>query len=153
VAELARGMAGGLIASHHDFHGGLSLGELRALAARAADAGAAIFKVAVQVEDPSAVAVLLEFLVTETRLPVAVMGMGRFGLVSRLAAAALGSRLSYGYLGDAPQVPGQWPAALMRARIDELRPEPRRERPHVDGAENLKGADDPNAGTRRSTSG
>jgi 3-dehydroquinate dehydratase type I len=122
VAELARGTAGGLIASHHDFHRGLGLEELRALAARAVDAGAAIFKVAVRVDEPRALTVLLEFLATETRLPLAVMGMGRYGLISRLAAAALGSQLNYGYLGDAPQVPGQWPAALLRTRIDELQP-------------------------------
>jgi 3-dehydroquinate dehydratase type I len=153
VAELARGTAGGLIASHHDFRGGPSLEQLRTLAARAADAGAAIFKAAVLVEDPPGVTVLLEFLATETRLPVAVMGVGRYGLVSRLAAAALGSRLNYGYLGDAPQVPGQWPAGLLRARIDELWPKLRRTRPGAEGTEDLGSSDDPNAGPPRTTSG
>jgi 3-dehydroquinate dehydratase type I len=149
IAKLARGLPGGLIASHHDFRGGLRLEQLRALAGRAASAGAAICKVAVLVEDPPGVTVLLEFLATETRVPVAVMGMGRYGLVSRLAAAALGSRLNYGYLGDVPQVPGQWPAALLQARIAELRPEMRR----TDDAEDLARADDPNAAPPRSTSG
>ena len=49
------------------------------------------------------------------------MGMGPLGQVSRLALAAAGSVFNYGYLGRRPQVPGQWPAATLRERIDELR--------------------------------
>jgi 3-dehydroquinate dehydratase-1 len=127
VAGQARQTEGGLIVSHHDFRAALGLAALRELAGRAAAAGAALFKVAMLAEEPRHVSVLLEFLTTETRLPLAVMGMGRLGRVSRLAAAALGSRLNYGYLDEVEQVPGQWPAAVLRARIDELRrdaPEP-----------------------------
>ncbi len=120
IAAQARRTGGGLIASHHDFLAMPSLARLRALAGQAADAGAALFKVAARVERPEELTALLEFLGTEKRLPLAVMGMGRFGRISRLAAAACGSRLNYGYLGDAAQVPGQWPAAVLRARIDEL---------------------------------
>ena len=120
IAEQARGTPGGLIASYHDFHAGPDLARLRALASQAAAAGAALFKVAVRVEEAAEVAVLLDFLTQETPLPLAVMGMGRLGRISRLAAAALGSRLNYGFLGEVAQVPGQWPAALLRARLDEL---------------------------------
>ncbi len=120
IAEKARQTSGGLIASHHDFHSMPGPESLRELAGRACDAGASLFKVAARVETPRELMVLLDFLAAETRLPLAVMGMGRLGRVSRLAAAALGSRLNYGYLGDEPQVPGQWPAAMLRARIDEL---------------------------------
>jgi 3-dehydroquinate dehydratase type I len=120
IAERARQTAGGLIASHHDFHGGVRLGALRELAGRAAAAGAALLKAAVRVDQPWELAALLEFLGTETRLPLAGMGMGRWGRISRLAAAALGSRLNYGYLGDVAQVPGQWPVSVLRARINEL---------------------------------
>ena len=130
IAEQARGTRGGLIASYHDFRGGPNLAPLRNLAERAVDAGAAVLKVAVQVEQPRHVAALLEFLATETRLPLAVMGMGRLGRITRLAAGALGSRLNYGYLGDAAQVPGQWPAAVLRVRLDELSQNP----PPAEGA-------------------
>ena len=123
VAEQARRTPGGLIVSHHDFQGLPALARLRELAGRAADAGAAIFKLAARAERPKHVSLLLEFLAIETRIPLAVMGMGPFGRFSRLAAAAAGSRLNYGYLGDVAQVPGQWPAAALRARIDELQPE------------------------------
>lgn len=120
VAAQARGTAGGLIASCHDFSGMPTLGRLHALAGRAAEAGAAIFKSAVRVERPADLAVLCEFLGAETRLPLAVMGMGPLGQVSRLLTAALGSRLNYGFLGAAPQVPGQWPVGVLRERLDEL---------------------------------
>lgn len=120
VAAAARGLAGGLILSYHDFAGTPALGELVNLAGRAADAGAAIFKIAVRVERASQLATLGELLERETRLPLAVMGMGPLGRISRLLAGALGSRLNYGYLGAEAQVPGQWPAAVLRARLDEL---------------------------------
>ena len=51
-------------------------------------------------------------------LPLAVMGMGAFGKVSRLALGKSGSVLNYGYL-DKPQVSGQWPAALLKERLRE----------------------------------
>jgi 3-dehydroquinate dehydratase-1 len=122
VAGQAHRTPGGLIASHHDFRGTPPIGRLYELAGRAAAAGAALFKLAAQVERAGQMTVLLEFLATETRLPLAVMGMGPLGRVARLAAAALGSRLNYGYLGDVAQLPGQWPAAVLRARMDELCP-------------------------------
>jgi 3-dehydroquinate dehydratase-1 len=50
---------------------------------------------------------------------VALMGMGRFGQVSRLLFGGCGSVLNYGYL-DKPQVPGQWPALLLKERLAEL---------------------------------
>ena len=46
--------------------------------------------------------------------------MGPLGRASRPVLAAAGSVLNYGYLGGGAQVPGQWPAARLRARIDEL---------------------------------
>ncbi len=56
----------------------------------------------------------------EQRQTLAVMGMGPLGRVSRLALATAGSVLNYGYLGSGPQVPGQWSAATLRERIEEL---------------------------------
>ncbi len=122
AAAAARLTPGGLIASFHDFAGTPARERLHELAGQAAGEGAAIFKVAVCVENARQLAVLFEFLGAETRLPLAVMGMGPLGRLSRLAAAAVGSRLSYGYLGESPQVPGQWPVSVLRARISELLP-------------------------------
>ena len=108
------------IASFHDFHGTPSVRRLRALAGRSAAAGADVCKVATTTRAPGDLARLLDLLDRETRLPLAVMGMGPLGKVSRLTLAAAGSVLSYGYLGGEAQVLGQWPAARLRERIDEL---------------------------------
>jgi len=45
--------------------------------------------------------------------------MGGLGPVSRLTLGRAGSVLNYGYL-DQLQVPGQWPAELLRQRLREL---------------------------------
>ena len=47
----------------------------------------------------------------------AVMGMGPLGSASRPLFATAGSLLNYGYLGDAPTAPGQWPAGLLKQAI------------------------------------
>jgi 3-dehydroquinate dehydratase len=48
------------------------------------------------------------------------MGMGQYGQLSRLLFGGCGSILNYGYL-DKAQVPGQWPAEVLKARLLELR--------------------------------
>ncbi len=120
VLAAARRARVGLVASFHDFEGTPSVRKLSALAGRAVAAGADIFKVATTTDDPAALARLLEFLGTEKRLPVAAMGMGELGLVSRLALAAAGSILNYVSLGSTA-ASGQWPAELFRRRWQELR--------------------------------
>ncbi len=109
-----------VIASFHDFQGTPDPRRLRALAERAAAGGADVFKVATTTRTPGDLARLLDLLEDGGPLPLAVMGMGPLGKASRLTLAAAGSVLSYGYLGDTPQVPGQWPVARLRERIDEL---------------------------------
>lgn len=120
VAARARERGVKIIASFHDFQGTPGGRRLRALADRAAAAGADVCKIATTTRTPGDLARLLDLLEAGGALPLAVMGMGPLGKVSRLTLAAAGSVLSYGYLGDAPQVPGQWPAALLRGRLDEL---------------------------------
>ena len=112
-----------MIASFHDFDGMPSLRRLRARAGRACDHGAHVLKIAATVRTAGDLSILLEFLSTEVRLPLALMGMGPLGRVSRLVLAAAGSVLNYGFLGGSPQVSGQWPAAQLRERIDELLPD------------------------------
>lgn len=120
VVAAARREGVRVIASFHDFQGTPDPARLRRLAGQAVEAGADVFKVAAVTRGPGDLARLLDFLAEETRLPLALMGMGPLGKVSRLALAAAGSVLHYGFIGGHPQVPGQWPAALLRARIDEL---------------------------------
>ncbi len=123
VVAQARERGGRLIASFHDFQGTPSTRRLRALADRAAGAGADVCKIAATTRTPGDLARLLDLLERHGgpgALPLAVMGMGPLGKASRPALAAAGSVLNYGYLGGGAQVPGQWPAAQLRARIDEL---------------------------------
>jgi 3-dehydroquinate dehydratase I len=121
VISQAKAAGVGVILSHHDFRRTPPPAKLRDLLRHARDAGADIFKVAATTESARDLAALIEFLANEkNRLPLAVMGMGRFGKVSRLVLADAGSCLNYGFLGT-PNASGQWPAAVLKARIAELR--------------------------------
>ena len=54
--------------------------------------------------------------------PMSMMGMGELAPVSRLLYAQHVSLLNYGYLGDEPTAPGQWPAKLLKEAIRALTP-------------------------------
>lgn len=54
--------------------------------------------------------------------PMSLMGMGQLGAVSRLLYAQHGSLLNYGYLGNEPTAPGQWPAKMLKEAIAALEP-------------------------------
>lgn len=109
------------IISFHDFSATPSLARMRRLVKSARRAGAAVVKVATQLRSPRDLARLLELQASAPDLALATMGMGPLGRVSRLALAAAGSCLNYGYL-DRPQVPGQWPAVELKRRIAEVMP-------------------------------
>ena len=110
----------GVILSFHDFHRTPDPVKLRELALRAAETGADICKIATTTRTAADLAKLIDFLANEKApLPLSVMGMGIFGKISRLVLAQAGSCLNYGYLGT-PNASGQWPVALVKARIAEL---------------------------------
>lgn len=121
VIAAARAQGAGVILSHHDFHKTPSLARLQTLWRAARRAGADVFKVAAVADKARDLAVLLDFLTARRVAPpaLAVMGMGVFGKVSRLVFAQGGSVLNYGFL-DRAQVPGQWPAELLKQRLAEL---------------------------------
>ena len=54
--------------------------------------------------------------------PIAVMGRGPMGPVSRLLYSQLGSCLVYGYLGDREAAPGQWHVSLIKETLRNLGP-------------------------------
>jgi len=108
------------IISCHDFRATPRLEVLRAAVAGARRAGAEVVKIATLLRGAGDLATLLA-LQASTRTPLATMGMGPLGRVSRLVLAAAGSCLNYGYL-DRPQAPGQWPAAELARRIKEVSP-------------------------------
>ena len=109
------------IISFHDFAGSPALPQLRRIVASAARQGADIVKIATFLRGPRDLAVLLVLQALAKTTPLATMGMGPLGRVSRLALAAAGSCLVYGYL-DRAQVPGQWPALELKRRIAEVLP-------------------------------
>ncbi len=86
----------------------------------------AVFKVAALTSTPEDLERLFSFFNwANLREPgrLSVMGMGKYGQVSRLLFGGCGSVLNYGYL-DRPQVPGQWPAELLKTRLLELKAVP-----------------------------
>ena len=120
VISQAQSQGIGVVLSHHDFQKTPSPARLQVLRNAAARAGCDIFKVATVARTPRDLVTLLDFLTARSSaaLPLAVMGMGEFGKISRLALGKSGSVLNYGYL-DKPQVPGQWPAVLLKERLRE----------------------------------
>ena len=118
IAE-ARAAGVGVIVSDHHFQRTPSAHSLAVRLRRAVLARADVFKIATFAASPPDVATLLGLLAKPGAIPLSVMGMGRFGKVSRLLFAQAGSVLNYGYL-DQPNASGQWEATLLKKRIAEL---------------------------------
>ncbi|MDQ3624037.1 MAG: type I 3-dehydroquinate dehydratase [Verrucomicrobiota bacterium] len=120
TVQAARTAGVKVILSAHHFHSTPGLPRLERLLEAAAEARADLFKVATRTDSIAEVKTLLRLLIDHPRSPMSVMGMGAKGRMTRLLFAALGSRLNYGFL-DKVQVPGQWPAPLLKRRLAELR--------------------------------
>jgi 3-dehydroquinate dehydratase-1 len=119
VIDEARAAGVSVIVSDHHFHRTPSARSLAARLARAVQARADVFKIASLATTTPDVTALLSLLAKPEAIPLSVMGMGRFGKVSRLLFAQAGSVLNYGYL-DQPNASGQWEATLLKKRIAEL---------------------------------
>ncbi len=106
-----------LILSSHDFNATPTVAQMIAAWRRAAKIGCACFKIATRTDTPAQLARLILLLSTTKReVPIAAMGMGRLGRVSRLVLPACNSTLTYGYV-DRPQVPGQWPVRELKQTL------------------------------------
>lgn len=119
VSKAARKAGVGVVFSHHNFRATPSVTRLLSIASDAKKAGADILKIAALASSPADVATLLAFQHSQKNSPLSIMGMGRFGKASRLLFAQAGSVLNYGFL-DKANASGQWPAALLKKRIEEL---------------------------------
>ena len=96
VLEKARRIGVSTIISLHDVDTTPTLGSLRAKASRAARLRPAVFKVATRTDTVLQLSRLMDFfLFTAKHLPVAAMGMGKLGGVSRLLFARCGAALIY----------------------------------------------------------
>ena len=105
------------ILSYHNFKSTPSSRSLCAKARQANALGADIFKVATRTDSPAELARLVDFIMCCSgkrhsgservgRVQIAVMGIGKFGTISRLLLARCGSVLNYAHLGRA-RVTGQ----------------------------------------------
>lgn len=113
----ARGIT--LIGSGHDFRFTPAVSTLLALEDRGRKAGIDVAKFAFRINCAEDLPVGCELL-EAARGPMALMGMGELGPTSRLLYAQMGSCLIYGYLGNTPAAPGQWPAAEFRRALGML---------------------------------
>lgn len=110
-----------VVLSFHDFGGTPRVELLEELAQEALTRGAHIFKAALTTNDMQALIRVLRFAEKSLRLlPTAAMGMGQYGMVSRLLLAQAGSVLNYTSLGG-DTVPGQWEAHSFVERLREIR--------------------------------
>ena len=109
-----------VILSYHNFQTTPSLHELEALVSQAVQAGATILKVATMTNSEQELERLLEFQQLSHPLPVATMGMGSLGKISRLRLAATGSALVYGWLYEPLSMmptSTQWSSRKLAQRI------------------------------------
>lgn len=109
----------GLILSHHNFEETPETTGLQRLVELGEEAD--IIKLAFQHNHVSDLMRCVEILQAYDH-PMSMMGMGKLAPVSRLLYAQHGSLLNYGYLGQSPTAPGQWPAQLLREAISNLDP-------------------------------
>jgi len=119
AAEYAQSMNCLVVASYHNFKETPDSLLLEEKINQAIDCGADIVKIAVHhksVEDIFRCATLIQ---ENQSIAISMMGMGALAPTSRLLYAQLGSVLNYGYLGNNPTAPGQWPVKLMHQAISK----------------------------------
>ena len=93
----------GLIISYHNFRETPPPGQLHRLTKSVAAFQPAIVKIATRTDTPAQLARLVSFFMESqgTAIPIAAMGMGKFGLASRQQLDRLGSALTYVALAEA----------------------------------------------------
>jgi 3-dehydroquinate dehydratase I len=104
------------IISFHSFKSTPSARILAAKARAARSYGADIFKVATRTDTPVELGCLLDFISKScVNVPLAVMGIGKLGAISRVLLARAGSVLIYASVGTATDVEGQLSLEQLRA--------------------------------------
>jgi 3-dehydroquinate dehydratase-1 len=120
VVAAARTSAKQLIVSVHDFERAPGAEQMEQWAketqARSPDA---IFKISAKLSCWEEMVRLGNFLVNQSRIRVAAMGMGPLGKISRLLFAQLGSELTYAACGEAV-VSGQWDFRTLRSILSQI---------------------------------
>lgn len=112
----------GVIVSYHDFNVTPDLGTLEKIAGEEANSGADILKIATYIKETADILSLLEAThsVRKSHLkPMAIMGMGKLGRITRIASVSLGSDLVYADLVGS-SASGQVPYNRMREMVETL---------------------------------
>jgi len=122
AAEYAQSMNSLVVASFHDFKKTPDSSILKEKIAQATEAGADIAKIAVYHNSIDDIFRCTKVIQESQSIAVSIMGMGPLAPTSRLLYAQLGSVLNYGYLGDKPTAPGQWPSSLLHEAISKTTP-------------------------------
>jgi 3-dehydroquinate dehydratase I len=121
VIERARRLGVSTIISFHDLDNTPSLGRLRAKAKRAAGFHPAVIKLAIRTDTGVQLKRLIELIAAPpSRLPMAVMGIGKLGAVSRLLLARFGSTFVYTSLRQRGAIPGQVPLEEFRRLLHQI---------------------------------
>lgn len=106
VAGLCASAQKTLIVSHHDFDKTPSLMELNDIVDRCKAARADVVKISTMITSEADIQTLAHLMVSRKSENLVVIGMGSLGLISRLMFPALGSLMTYAYIGE-PTAPGQ----------------------------------------------
>jgi 3-dehydroquinate dehydratase-1 len=115
LLQAARRKNVGRIVSFHNLKATPDSRILRTKARAAKAHGANIFKLATRTDKPAQLARLFDFMTKKNvDLAVSVMGIGRFGAISRVLLAHCGSALIYGSLCES-QIEGQMSLEQLRA--------------------------------------
>lgn len=118
IVALAREAGTGVIASAHNFDGVFTFEEMKEKSQYARSLGADAVKFAYLASSEEDLTPGREALSSgKVGRPFIVMGMGKWGPESRLLFARCGSALTYGYLGNQPNAPGQLPAAEFKKQL------------------------------------
>lgn len=94
------------LVSYHNFIETPSLGFLQSIVNDAWSKGADLIKVAVQIDSLDSLQVLAELTLSNKDKRLITIAMGSEGLISRVFFPALGSRITFSYIGT-PTAPGQ----------------------------------------------
>src|SRR5437588_796782 len=104
------------IIAFHNFKSTPSLGVLMVKGRAAKARGANIFKVATLTDTPIEFTRLLDFVTRKNvNLPVAAMGIGKLGAISRILLARAGSALAYASVSTETDIEGQLSLEQLRA--------------------------------------
>lgn len=116
VVKAAHKAGKAVIGSFHDFEQTPDAETLLGIVRRGRRAGADIVKIAAMIHGPSDIAVLTSVLNIEGKKPLCLIGMGQYGVTTRVTLACKGSCLTYGY-ADRSAASGQTPSSTLMRRL------------------------------------